>query len=62
GLCYLDFQRRVVSLNRFVRLSGDVQADFAAFADYLGSRVGKRPALASPIQPQPPRHGLDRRS
>lgn len=62
GLCYLDFQRRVVSLSRFVRLTGHVQADFAAFADYLGSRVGKRPALASPIQPKPPRHGLDRRS
>jgi hypothetical protein len=27
----------------------------AAFADYLGPRVGKRPALASPIQPKPPR-------
>ncbi|CAM3952250.1 1-acyl-sn-glycerol-3-phosphate acyltransferase [Roseateles saccharophilus] len=55
GLCYFDFQRRVVSLNRFIMLTGDVQADFAAFADYLGPRVGKRPALASPIQPKPPR-------
>ena len=55
GLCYFDFQRRVVSLNRFVRLTGDVSADFAAFADYLGPRVGKRPALASPIQPKLPR-------
>jgi 1-acyl-sn-glycerol-3-phosphate acyltransferase len=53
GLCYFDFQRRVVSLTRFVQLTGNVQADFAAFADYLGHRVGCRPALASPIQPRP---------
>lgn len=55
GLCYFDFERRLVSLTRFVMLSGDVQADFATFADYLGCRVGKRPELASPIQPQRPR-------
>jgi len=52
GLAYLDFERRIVSLTRFLKLTGDVQTDFAAFADYLGHRVGKRPALASPIQPQ----------
>lgn len=55
GLCYFDFRQRVVSLNRFVMLTGDLQADFAAFADYLGPRVGKRPELASPIQPMRPR-------
>ena len=55
GLCYFDFAERVVSLTRFVQLTGDTQADFAAFADYLGPRVGKRPALASPIQPRSPR-------
>ena len=43
---------RIVSLTRFVMLSGDVQADFASFADYLGPRVGKRPELASPIRPR----------
>lgn len=51
GLCYFDFREQVVSLTRFVQLTGDAQADFAAFADYLGQRVGKRPELASPIQP-----------
>ena len=55
GLCYFDFEQRVVSLDRFVQLTGDIQADFAAFKDYLGQRVGKRPALASPIQPRTPR-------
>ncbi len=53
GLCYFDFQRRVVSLTRFVQLTGNVEADFKAFADYLGHRVGCKPALASPIQPRP---------
>lgn len=52
GLCYFDFRRRIVSLTRFIMLTGDMQADFAAFADHLGSRVGKRPELASPIQPR----------
>ena len=51
ALAYFDFERRIVSLTHFLQLTGDVQADFAAFADYLGHRVGKRPALASPIQP-----------
>lgn len=53
GLAYFDFERRIVSLTRFVQLTGDVTADFAAFADYLGHCVGKRPELASPIQPRP---------
>lgn len=53
GLCYFDFNRRVVQLTRFMQLTGDVQADFAAFAEYLDPRVGKRPELASPIQPKP---------
>lgn len=52
GLCYFDFERRIVSLTRFVMLTGDTDADFAAFADYLGPRVGKRPELASPIRPR----------
>jgi 1-acyl-sn-glycerol-3-phosphate acyltransferase len=55
GLAYFDFERRIVSLTRFLQLSGDMATDFAAFADYLGHRVGKRPALASPIQPLSPR-------
>jgi 1-acyl-sn-glycerol-3-phosphate acyltransferase len=53
GLAYFDFERRIVSLTRFMTLTGDVQADFAAFADYLGHRVGRRPALAGPIRPRP---------
>lgn len=57
GLCYFDFSQRVVSLTRFIKLTGDMPTDFAAFAAYLGPRVGKRPALASPIQPRSPQAG-----
>lgn len=53
GLCYFDFKERVVSLTRFIQPTGNVDADFAAFADYLGHRTGKRPELASPIRPRP---------
>lgn len=53
GLAYFDFERRIVSLTRFMKLTGEVQADFAAFAEYLGHRIGKRPALASPVRPRP---------
>jgi 1-acyl-sn-glycerol-3-phosphate acyltransferase len=53
GLCYFDFATRTVSLTRFVELSGDTDADFAAFAAYLAPRTGKRPALAAPIRPRP---------
>lgn len=52
GLAYLDFQTRTVSLSRFLRLTGDIDADFAAFSGYLAHRVGKRPALASPVRPR----------
>ncbi len=57
GLCYFDFSQRVVSLTRFIKLTGDMPTDFAAFAAYLGPRVGKRPSLASPIQPRSPQAG-----
>lgn len=52
GLCYFDFQRKRVALTHFMRVTGQVEADFAAFAAYLGHRTAKRPALASPIQPK----------
>jgi len=53
GLAYFDFEQRIVSLTRFMQLTGDMPTDFAAFADYLGHRTAKRPALASPIRPRP---------
>jgi len=53
GLAYFDFEQRVVSVERFIALSGDVEVDMAEIRSYLGHRVGKRPAQAAPIQLKP---------
>ena len=50
GLVALDFASRTVRFKQFVELSGDVQADFALFAQALGGPRGKRPELAGPIR------------
>lgn len=52
ALAYFDFKTRTVGLERFLKLSGDMAADFAAFAAYYAGRTGKRPELASPIRPR----------
>ncbi len=52
GLAYFDFKSRTVAINRFLRLTGDVATDFAAFGEYLGHRVGYHPELACPIRPR----------
>lgn len=52
ALAYFDFKTRTVGLERFLRLTGDMATDFAAFAAYYAGRTGKRPELASPIQPR----------
>jgi 1-acyl-sn-glycerol-3-phosphate acyltransferase len=49
GLAYFDYAQRVVGVDAFIRLSGDVEADLAAIRKRLGHRHGKRPALAAPI-------------
>ncbi|MEO8153790.1 MAG: 1-acyl-sn-glycerol-3-phosphate acyltransferase [Rhizobacter sp.] len=53
GLAYFDYVNRVVSADRFITLSGDVDTDMAEIAAYLGHRVGKRPAQAAPIRLKP---------
>jgi 1-acyl-sn-glycerol-3-phosphate acyltransferase len=52
GLAYFDFKTKTVALSRFLMLTGDTDADFAAFNEYLSQRVGKRPELAAPIRPR----------
>lgn len=52
GPCYFVFRARTVSLTHFIRLTGKVETDFAANADYPGHRAGKRPELASPLRPR----------
>ncbi len=55
GLAYFDYPQRVVSARRFMRLSGDVDADMAAIAAYLGHRRGRKPHLAAPVRLPPGR-------
>ena len=50
GLAYFDYVDRIVGVNTFIRLSGDVEADMAAIASHLGHRRGKKPHLAAPIR------------
>jgi 1-acyl-sn-glycerol-3-phosphate acyltransferase len=51
GLAYFDFKTRVIGVEHFLKLTGDIEADFAAFRAYLAHRQGCRPEQASPIQP-----------
>jgi 1-acyl-sn-glycerol-3-phosphate acyltransferase len=53
GLAYFDYLRKVVSVDHFMTLSGQLQADMAHIAGYLSRGVGKRPAQAAPIQLKP---------
>lgn len=51
GLAYFDFKTRVIGVEHFLKLTGDIDADFTAFRAYLANRQGCRPEQASPIQP-----------
>jgi 1-acyl-sn-glycerol-3-phosphate acyltransferase len=50
GLAYLDFERKVVGVDAYLRLSGDTDADMALIAARLGHRRGCKPNLAAPIR------------
>ena len=53
GLATLDYRRRVVRLDDFWQLSGDMDADFAALAEVAARGHGCRAELAAPVRPQP---------
>ena len=57
GLAYFDFAERVVGIDRFIRLSGNEQADMAAIEQHLGHRQGHTPHLAAPVRLPPKRKG-----
>ena len=50
GLVFLDYGRREVGVQRFVTLTGDVQADLRTIETGLRQPIGMRPELASPIR------------
>lgn len=54
----LDYARREVRVQHFIRLSGDVSADYERIRAIVGHAVGFHPHLASPIQPMPPTEPL----
>ncbi len=51
ALVFMDFGRKRVGFDSFWRLSGDLQADFAVFAQRLAGSTGRRPHLAAPVRP-----------
>jgi 1-acyl-sn-glycerol-3-phosphate acyltransferase len=53
GLVGFDYANRVVWVDHFITLSGDVDADMAEISAHLGCMVGKRPELAAPIRLKP---------
>jgi 1-acyl-sn-glycerol-3-phosphate acyltransferase len=53
GLVRFDYASRVVSVERFITLSGEADSDMAEIAAYLGPTLGKRPEQAAPIRLKP---------
>jgi hypothetical protein len=54
GMAYFDYDERVVSVERFIALTGDQAADMAAIESHLAHRRGHRPELAAPVRLPPP--------
>lgn len=57
ALAVFDYRARVVTVERFLQLSGDAAADFALIEAGMAGGVGCRPALAAPIRLLDPRLG-----
>ena len=54
ALIRLDYGRREVCLDQFIRLSGDVEHDYARLREAFEQVRGYHPHQAAPIQPLPP--------
>ncbi|APW42755.1 1-acyl-sn-glycerol-3-phosphate acyltransferase [Rhodoferax saidenbachensis] len=50
GLVSLDYGRRLVNATHFLKLSGDLQADFARIAAIMDGVCGHTPANAAPVR------------
>ncbi len=50
GLAYIDYARRVVGLDTYLRMTGDEEADLARIRDHYRDKVGKRPEKAGTIR------------
>jgi len=54
-LLHIDYGRKVAKITDFMRLTGDVQADYAHIAQVYAGVKGFHQQQASPIRPLPPR-------
>lgn len=54
GFLILDYGQKTISLNTFMHLSGDLEADYQRFAQIYEGVKGFHPAQGSPIQPLKP--------
>jgi 1-acyl-sn-glycerol-3-phosphate acyltransferase len=59
ALVYFDYAERVIGFDRFIRLSGDTDADMAVIAAHLAHRRGKRPEFAGPVRLAPAKAGKE---
>ena len=50
GLGCIDYGRRRVAIENYVRMSGDVERDLAALRDFYADKQGRRPAQAGQIR------------
>lgn len=51
GLAYIDYGKKEMGVTDYVLSSGNMQADFAALAQYYAGRSGYHPTQAAPVQP-----------
>lgn len=59
ALVYFDYEEKVVGFDRFIRLTGNADADMAVIAGYLAHRHGKRPEQAGPVRLPPAKGGKE---
>jgi 1-acyl-sn-glycerol-3-phosphate acyltransferase len=55
GLAYIDYGRRQVGIDTYLRFSGDEAADFAQLRAFYADKRGRRPGLAGEIRLRAPR-------
>jgi hypothetical protein len=49
ALAYIDYARREIGVERFVRMSGDTERDLQLLRDFYADKIGRRPQMASTI-------------
>ena len=50
ALVYLDYRKREIGVQHFIRLTGNVLSDMAAISSVLSGRSGRNPIQAAPIR------------